>query len=90
MWLNRRDDVEKAGKCLFWLRPRSLGEYFPTIITSLILILSLPLFISGIVLMEGIIRDYGQSLLKNHLGDLVKDVDRRYKTLKRVRSFLKK
>ncbi len=84
MWSDRKDDFKRAGKCLFWLRPRSLGEYFPTIIASLILILSLPIFISGILLMEGIIKDYGQSLLKNHLNDLVKDVDRRYKTLKRV------
>ncbi len=50
----------------------------------LIISLSVPLFLSGTFLMEGIILDFGQKLLKAHLHDLIDQVEQRYKTLERI------
>ena len=65
-------------------RFNSLQQYFITIIVFLMLTLSVPLFLSGTLLMNGIIREYAQHLLAAHLNDLIKDVDGRYKTLERI------
>ncbi len=78
---NKEKEIKKENRKTF---PSSLQEYFVVTIGLLIVILSLPPFLSGAFLMESIIRDFGQKLLQAHLQDLMAKVEQRYKTLERI------
>ncbi|MBI5556032.1 MAG: PAS domain S-box protein [Deltaproteobacteria bacterium] len=62
----------------------SLRTLFLLAMSLLIIILSLPQFLSGRSLLHTIISQLGTELLTEKLGALVQPIDRRYETLRRV------
>lgn len=62
----------------------SIRTLFLLCVALLIVVLSAPLLISGMKLMEGVLLDMGTEILKEKLASLIAPVDLRYEKLQRV------